>query len=138
MPRSICWRHPKDKVIEIPIGAKYCERCRHLVLPEPEMEIVEIVQEMALEEELEPYVAPVDTSIVGTELPVIEATETPVEAEPEIVDVIQPIIVELPPEAQSGPILFADAALAEAAINERNAEIVRLKALLAKLEPETE
>ena len=48
MTRNACINHPKDKMKEILIGTRYCERCHHLV--PPELEITEIVQEMTLEE----------------------------------------------------------------------------------------
>ena len=121
MTRNACINHPKDKVIEIPIGAKYCERCRHLVLPEPELEIVEIVQEMALEEESGQSVpwVPLDTES--------EPLATAVVLEAEMV-----VVAVLPPLEKTVEEKIAGAELA------KKAEIARLKALLAKLEPKTE
>ena len=133
MPRSACTRHPKDKVIEIPIGAKYCERCNHLVLPEPEMEIVAIVQEMELEAETEQSVEEMKEEVEK----IIEDSNIPEEVKKDIViEIVKETPVEAEPEQVTDPPVTkaeVDKAVIEAQ-EAKKAEIASIRARLAELE----
>lgn len=96
MTRNACLNHPKDKVIEIPAGFKYCERCHHLV--PPELEIVEIVQEMELEAETEQSVEEMKEEVEK----IIEDSNIPEEVKK---DIVIEIVKEEPLEAESGVVV---------------------------------
>ncbi len=127
MPRSACSKHPRDKVIEIPIGTRYCERCHHLVAPE--LEIVAIVQEMALEEESKPSVEEMKAEAEK----IIEDSNIPEEVKK---DIVIEIVKETPVEAEIEALKEEAAEVITTGIvtEEKKAQIEALRARLAELE----
>ena len=103
-----------------------------MIPPVRDLEIVEIVQEMTLEKESEPYVAEIDTSIIGTELPEYTTTETPVEAESKPLNEMTK--AELLTTIKEREIDAAAEITALEAEEAWKAEIEALKAKLAELE----
>lgn len=147
MPRNACTNHPKRDVIEIPAGTRYCNRCHHLIPPEPkttpaeveveaespeEIEAVEEVVEEALEEILEEEEEPEETELEAKPKPITStvgdldelAAALPEQPLEELTTASRVTKDTIDPEAQR---------VAVAAQEAKNAEIARLEAELEAL-----
>ena len=148
MGRNACINHPRDKVIEIPEGYRYCKRCRHLVPPEAELpEEIKTVEESAvdglhgiLNKIIDEHNAP-DKVELEAELPdseherihdSMQITETPLEAEPEEKEQLQ----EEPPE-ETAPVEESEPIAEEVVAELLNAEAEAVKEPLEAIPPDT-
>ena len=152
MPRNACTNHPKRDVIEIPAGTRYCNRCHHLIPPEPKTTPAEVEVEAESPEEIEAVEEVAEEALEEILGEIVEEEEEPdrteLEAEPKGItstvgdlDELAAALPEEPLEAESPPLSEIELKDIEESEKEYEAELKAEKAKkaeIARLEAELE